>query len=92
MFLVIVAQSAATSRSFAQKYNEPLNANRDLVALATANVAAGLTGTFVVNGSPTKTAVVDSAGGRTQISQLMTAAVTLIVLLRPSVKPLFQSR
>ncbi len=81
MFLVIVAQSAATARSFAQKYNEPLDANRDLIALAAANAAAGLSGTFVVNGSPTKTAVVDTAGGRTQVSQLTTAAVTLAVLL-----------
>ncbi len=81
MFLVIVAQSAATSRSFAQKRNEPLNENRDLLALGLANAAAGLSGTFVVNGSPTKTAVVDSAGGRTQVSQLTTAAATLAVLL-----------
>ena len=81
MFLVIVAQSAATARSFAQKYNEPLSENRDLVALGAANAAAGLSGTFVVNGSPTKTAVVDSAGGRTQVSQLATALVVLVVLL-----------
>jgi SulP family sulfate permease len=81
MFLVILAQSAATSRSFAQKYDEPLRENRDLVALGAANALAGLSSTFVVNGSPTKTAVVDAAGGRTQVSQLTTAAVTLAVLL-----------
>ena len=81
MFLVIVAQSAATARSFAQKYDEPLAENRDLVALGAANALAGLSGTFVVNGSPTKTAVVDAAGGRTQISQLTMVGVTLAVLL-----------
>ena len=81
MFLVIVAQSAATARSFAQKYDETLDEDRDLVALGAANAAAALSGTFVVNGSPTKTAVVDSAGGRTQVSQLTTAAVVLAVLL-----------
>jgi len=81
MFLVIVAQSAATGRSFAQKYNEPLSENRDLIALGVANALAGVSGTFVVNGSPTKTAVVDSAGGRTQVAQLTTAAVVLAVLL-----------
>ena len=52
-----------------------------MVALGAANALAGLSSTFVVNGSPTKTAVVDSAGGRTQVSQLITAAVTLAVLL-----------
>jgi MFS superfamily sulfate permease-like transporter len=81
MFLVIVAQSAATARGFAQKYNEPLDEDRDLVALGVANLAAGLSSTFVVNGSPTKTAVVDAAGGRTQFAQLTTAGVVLAVLL-----------
>lgn len=81
MFLVILAQSAATARSFAQKHNESLNENRDLVALGAANALAGLSSTFVVNGSPTKTAVVEAAGGRTQVSQLTTAGVVLIVLL-----------
>jgi MFS superfamily sulfate permease-like transporter len=81
MFLVILAQSAATARSFAQKYHEPLDENRDLVALGVANALAGLSSTFVVNGSPTKTAVVASAGGRSQVAQLVTAGVTLAVLL-----------
>ncbi len=81
MFLVIVAQSAATSRSFAQKYSEPLHENRDLFALAAANALAGISSTFVVNGSPTKTAIVDAAGSRTQVAQLTTAAVVLAVLL-----------
>lgn len=81
MFLVIVAQSAATARSFASKYSEPLDENRDLFALGAANALAGLSGTFVVNGSPTKTAVVDAAGGRTQVAQLTTVAATLAVLL-----------
>jgi high affinity sulfate transporter 1 len=81
MFLVIVAQSAATARSFAQKYNEPHNENRDLLALAVANALAGVSGTFVVNGSPTKTAIVDAAGARSQIAQVTTAAVVVVVLL-----------
>lgn len=81
MFLVILAQSAATARSFARKYGEPLDQNRDLLALAAANAAAGLSSTFVVNGSPTKTAVVDAAGSRSQAAQATTAVVALIVLL-----------
>ena len=79
--LVILAQSAATSRAYAAKYEEDFDENLDLVGLSAANVAAGLTGTFVVNGSPTKTQMVDSAGGRSQISQLTTAAVIVLVLL-----------
>ncbi len=79
--LVIIAQSAATARAYAFRYSGRFNENVDLLGLAAANVAAGLTGTFVVNGSPTKTAIVDTAGGRSQVSQLTTAAIVLIVIL-----------
>ncbi len=79
--IVIIAQSAATSRAYAFRYSDRFNENVDLLGLAAANVAAGLTGTFVVNGSPTKTAIIDTAGGRSQVSQLTTAAIVLIVIL-----------
>jgi sulfate permease, SulP family len=80
-FLVIVAQSAATSRAYAMRYEEKFFENYDLVGLAAANATAALTGTFVVNGSPTKTEMVDESGGRSQVAHLTTAAVVLIVLL-----------
>jgi high affinity sulfate transporter 1 len=81
MFVVILTQSAATSRAYAARYNEPFSENTDLVGLALANIGAGLSGAFVVNGSPTKTQIVDSAGGRTQLSLLVTASSVLLVLL-----------
>ena len=82
MFVVILAQSAATSRAYAGKYEEvSFSEDTDLVGLGAANVAAAFSGTFVVNGSPTKTQMVDSAGGRSQLAQLTTAVVVLIVLL-----------
>jgi SulP family sulfate permease len=81
MFVVILAQSAATSRAYAGKYEEPFSEATDLTGLAAANAAAAFSGTFVVNGSPTKTQIVDSAGGRSQLSQLTAAAVVLVVLV-----------
>jgi high affinity sulfate transporter 1 len=81
MFVVILAQSAATSRAYAARYCERFSENTDLIGLALANIGAGLSGTFVVNGSPTKTQMVDSAGGRTQLSLIVTALVVLLVLL-----------
>jgi MFS superfamily sulfate permease-like transporter len=81
MFIVILAQSAATSRAYATRYSEKFNENVDLVGLGLANVGAGLTGTFVVNGSPTKTQMVDSAGGRSQLASLTTSVIVLLVLL-----------
>jgi len=81
MFVVILAQSAATSRAYAVKYKEPFSEDTDLVGLGAANVVAAFSGTFVVNGSPTKTQMVDSAGGRSQLAPLTTSVVVLIVLL-----------
>jgi MFS superfamily sulfate permease-like transporter len=80
-FIVILAQSAATSRAYAIRYRDSFSQNADLVGLALANVAAGFSSTFIVNGSPTKTAMVDTAGGRSQISHLATVAMVLLVLL-----------
>jgi SulP family sulfate permease len=80
-FIVILAQSAATSRAYALKYRDEFSQNSDLVGLSLANAFAGCSGAFVVNGSPTKTAMVDTAGGRSQLSHLTTAAVVLMVLL-----------
>jgi sulfate permease, SulP family len=81
LFVVILAQSAATSRAYAGKYEEAFSQDTDLVGLGAANVAAAFSGSFVVNGSPTQTQVADSAGGRSQLAQLTTSAVVLIVLL-----------
>jgi MFS superfamily sulfate permease-like transporter len=81
MFVVILAQSAATSRAYAARYNERFSEDVDLAGLGLANIGAGLSGTFVVNGSPTKTQMVDSAGGRSQLALLVTALVVLLVLL-----------
>jgi high affinity sulfate transporter 1 len=81
IFVVILAQSAATSRAYATRYNERFSEKVDLVGLSLANVGAGLTGTFVVNGSPTMTQVVDSAGGRSQLAQITSSVIVLLVLL-----------
>jgi sulfate permease, SulP family len=81
LFVVILAQSAATSRAYSVKYEEGFSESTDLTGLGAANAVAAFSGTFVVNGSPTKTQMVDDAGGRSQLAQLTTAVVVLVVLL-----------
>ena len=81
MVVVILAQSAATSRAYAMRYGDSFDENVDLIGLGLANAGAAISGTFVVNGSPTKTEMVDSAGGRTQISQLTAGVIVTAVLL-----------
>jgi sulfate permease, SulP family len=79
--VVIIAQSAATSRAFCLRYQETVDSDADILGLAAANTVASLSGTFVVNGSPSQTAMVDHMGARSQIAQLTLAAVVLVVLL-----------
>jgi sulfate permease, SulP family len=80
-FIIILAQSAATSRAYAIKYGDSFDENVDLIGLAAANVGAGLSGTWLVNGSPTKTQMVDGAGGKSQLAQTTCGLVVLVVLL-----------
>jgi high affinity sulfate transporter 1 len=81
MFVVILAQSAATSRAYAAKYDEAFSEDTDLIGLGAANIAAAFSGTFVVNGSPTKTQMVDSSGGRSQLAPLTASLLVLVVLV-----------
>ncbi len=80
-FVMIVAQSAAASRVFAERHREATDTNADLLGIAAANAAAAFSGAFVVNGSPTQTAMADRAGTRSQFAQIVFAAVVVIVLL-----------
>ena len=70
-FVMIIAQSAATSRVYAIRHQERVDENADILGLAVANAAAAVSGAFVVNGSPTQTAMADGAGARSQIAQLV---------------------
>jgi sulfate permease, SulP family len=80
-FVLIVAQSAATARAYALRHGDEFDENADLSGLAAANVAAAVSGTFVVNGSPTQTAMVERSGGGSQLAHLVTAGAVALVLL-----------
>ncbi|MEI6390939.1 MAG: SulP family inorganic anion transporter [Verrucomicrobiota bacterium] len=80
-FVMIVAQSSVTARAYATRHQQTLDENRDLLGLSAAEAAAAVSGTFVVNGSPTQTAMVETCGGRSQITHLTTAAAVALVLL-----------
>ncbi len=79
--IMIITQSAATARFYATRHQQQLDENMDLTGIAAANAVAGLSGTFVVNGSPTQTAMVESAGAQSQVAQLATAVTVALVLL-----------
>jgi high affinity sulfate transporter 1 len=80
-FVMILAQSSVTARAYAIRHGQALDENRDLVGLCAADAAAAFSGTFVVNGSPTQTAMVETSGGSSQVAHLATAATVGLVLL-----------
>jgi sulfate permease, SulP family len=79
-FVIIIAQSAATARAAAVRHEERTDENADILGLAIANGTAAISGAFVVNGSPTQTAMADRAGAHTQLAQVVFAACVFVVL------------
>jgi MFS superfamily sulfate permease-like transporter len=77
--VVVMVQTAATTRSFPTDPNEPPDVNRDFMGVGIGSILAGLIGAFPVNASPPRTAVVSETGGRSQIASL--AAVAIVVAL-----------
>ncbi len=80
--LVVVSQSAATTRAFAEQGRYDVDVGRDFLGVGAGSVVAGLTGSFPVNASPPRTAAVAAVGGRTQATGL--AAAGALALLVPA--------
>ncbi|MBX7431855.1 SulP family inorganic anion transporter [Mycobacterium sp. Y57] len=78
--LVIVSQTAATTRAFPDRRGRRVDVNRDFVGVGAGNVVAGLFGAFPVNASPPRTAAVVAASGRTQLTGLVAAAGLILLV------------
>ncbi len=68
------------AQTFAEKNGYEVHPNRELVALGSANILAGLWQGFPVSASQSRTSIVDSAGGKSQVAQLVLAAGLLVFL------------
>ena len=79
LVIVILSQTAATSRTTADDLGVDANISRDFVGVGLANVAAGLVGAFPVNASPARTTVARLAGGRTRLVGLTAALLALLL-------------
>ncbi|MEV4195095.1 SulP family inorganic anion transporter [Streptomyces toxytricini] len=82
VLLVGYTDVVLTARAFARRDDPvPLDSNRELLALGTANLGAGAFQGFPVSSSASRTALADSAGARTQGYSLFGAACVAAVLL-----------
>ena len=75
--IVVMVQTAATTRSFVSDPARGPDVNRDFVGLGAANLLAGLIGAFPLDASPPRTAVVSETGGVSQLGALVCAALAL---------------
>ncbi len=80
VMLVGFAESLGTAKTFTLQEDREVDANRELISLGAANLGAGISGGFAVNGSLSKTAVNSTAGGRTQLVGLIAAGLTILTL------------
>lgn len=68
------------AQTFANKNRYEITPNAELNALGVANLGAGLLQGFPVSASQSRTSIVDSTGGKTQVAQLIAAAGLLLSL------------
>jgi high affinity sulfate transporter 1 len=81
ILLVGFAEGLGAAKAYAAREHEEIDANRELLGIGAANIAAGMTSGMVVGGSLSKTAVNVDSGARSQLSVLVCAALTALTLL-----------
>jgi high affinity sulfate transporter 1 len=79
--LMSFTETVAAGRAFAAKDDPPTDANRDLVATGAAHLGGAFLGAMPGGGGTSQTAVVRSAGARTQRASLVTAAAAAATML-----------
>jgi MFS superfamily sulfate permease-like transporter len=84
---VAFAESVATARSYASKFNYKVSADQELIALGAANTGAGISSGFVVDGSLSKTSAAVEAGAKSQMVSIIAAIIILITIV--ALTPLF---
>ena len=78
--VVVYGESMALAKAFGGR-GDRLDANRELGALGVANVAGGLFGGFVAEGSSSRTAAASGAGQRSQVSSLIVVGLLVVTML-----------
>jgi SulP family sulfate permease len=78
--IIVMVQTAATTRSFESQTGEPPDVDRDFVGVGAGSILSSLIGGFPVNASPPRTAIVAETGGRSQLAGLVAACIILALL------------
>ena len=90
---IAIGESLGVARLYAARHHYEIDPDQELIALGTANIGCGLFQGATVDATLSSTATGDNAGGRTQVSGLLTAALIFltVVLLAPLFRNLPQA-
>jgi sulfate permease, SulP family len=80
-FLLAAVETVAIGRTFAEQHGYRLDTNQEFLALAGANLAAGLGRGYPVSGGMSQSLVNESGGARTPLSGLISAGIIALVAL-----------
>ena len=80
-FLLGAVETAAIGRMFSSKHGNRFDSNREFLALAAANLAAGLGRGFPVSGGMSQSLVNESGGAKSPLSGLISTLILLLVAL-----------
>ncbi|MGI9603041.1 MAG: SulP family inorganic anion transporter [Acidimicrobiales bacterium] len=79
--VVAFAESFAAAKQYSSKFGYQIDPNQELIGLGAANLGAGLSGGFVVDGSLSKTAAGVGAGQKSQMTSVICAVFVLITIV-----------
>lgn len=79
--VIAYAEGVSVAKAIARRTRDKIDANQELVATGASNVASGFFGGFPIAGGFSRTAVNHSAGARTPLASLVTAAMLVVTVL-----------
>jgi high affinity sulfate transporter 1 len=78
---ITLCEALLLVRSCSRKHNTKADGNQVLFAYGMTSLASGLTGSLISGPSASRTAAMDAAGSRTQLSSLVAAATVALVMI-----------
>lgn len=79
--LLSFSDTMVTARAFAARNRYRIDANQELLGIGVANLMSGVSQGLPISASDSRTAVVEAAGGRTQVTSVVAAIVVAVVML-----------
>jgi SulP family sulfate permease len=86
---IAIGESIGVARVYAARHHYEIDPDQELIALGSANIGCGLFQGATVDATLSSTATGDNAGGRTQVSGLLTAALIFLTVIL--IAPLFRN-